>query len=241
MLILRGVRRNDMKALRRNWIALACFGMALIGTTSCTTPGQRDGVVELFNGHNLTGWSHVLADATVPEADVWSVQDGVLTCTGDPVGFLYRGPQVTDFRMVVEYRWKPGTPPGNSGIFSRINGTMGALPQTVEVQLKHAGAGDVMGLQGRKVDAAQPRFFSVKKHPLAGDIAGVKALEYVENAAGEWNRVEILALGPRYTVWMNGKLVNQATGVEVVPGLVGLQSEGGAIQFRRVTLTPLGR
>jgi hypothetical protein len=28
-------------------------------------------------------------------------------------------------------------------------------------------------------------------------------------------------------------------GVEVVPGRVGLQSEGGEIHFRRATLTPL--
>jgi len=51
--------------------------------------------------------------------------------------------------------------------------------------------------------------------------------------------VEILAQGPKYTVWINGRKVNEAEGVDVVAGPVGLQSEGGEIHFRRVTLTPL--
>ena len=51
--------------------------------------------------------------------------------------------------------------------------------------------------------------------------------------------MEILAQGPRYQVWINGKLVNDADGVDVSSGPVGVQSEGGVVQFRRVTLTPL--
>jgi hypothetical protein len=208
---------------------------------SCSTPAQRQGMLELFNGRNLHGWSYVSADPSVPQGEVWSVQDGILTCEGTPVGFVHRGPDVQDFRMVVEYRWKPGTKPGNSGIFSRIKGPMKPLPHAIEVQLMHGNAGDTLGLQGKKVSAEQPRFFSVKQHALAGDIAGVRKLQDRERPAGEWNRVEILAIGPRYTVWMNGELVNQVVGVEVSSGPVGLQSEGGVIQFRRVRLAPLSR
>jgi len=39
---------------------------------------------------------------------------------------------------------------------------------------------------------------------------------------------------------LNGKKVNEATDVDVRPGRIGLQSEGGVIEFRTVTLTPLG-
>ena len=107
--------------------------------------------------------------------------------------------------------------------------------------MKHGSAGDVLGLQGRKIAAGQPRFFSVSKHTLAGDIAGVAKTVDAENQPGEWNRVEILAQGPRYSVSMNGKAINTAEGVEVVAGPIGLQSEGGVIQFRRATLTILDR
>lgn len=216
-------------------MVLACAAL------SCSTPAQREGVVELFNGRNLAGWSYVSADPSVPQSEVWSVEDGVLTCAGTPIGFVHRGPSVQDFRMVVEYRWKPGTTPGNSGIFSRIQEPLKPLPNTVEVQLMHGNAGDTLGLQGKQVSAEQPRFFSVKKHALAGDIAGVRKMLDMEKPPGQWNRVEIVAVGPRYTVWINGELVNQVEGVEVSAGTVGLQSEGGIIQFRRVTLAPLGR
>jgi hypothetical protein len=211
----------------------------LLTVTSCSSPATRRAAIELFDGKTLSGWSYVLADPQVKMEQVWSVQDGILTCQGTPVGFIYKGPEVTSFRLVVEYRWPPGSEPSNSGIFSRIGGPMKAIPPAIECQLKHGSAGDVLGLQGRTVAAGQPRFFSVSKHPLAGDIAGVAKTADAENPPGQWNRVEILAQGPRYSVSMNGKVINTAEGVEVVAGPIGLQSEGGVIQFRRATLTVL--
>jgi hypothetical protein len=211
----------------------------LLTVTSCSSPATRRAAIELFDGKTLSGWSYVLADPQVKMEQVWSVQDGILTCQGTPVGFIYKGPEVTSFRLVVEYRWPPGSEPSNSGIFSRIGRPMKAIPPAIECQLKHGSAGDVLGLQGRTVAAGQPRFFSVSKHPLAGDIAGVAKTADAENPPGQWNRVEILAQGPRYSVSMNGKVINTAEGVEVVAGPIGLQSEGGVIQFRRATLTVL--
>ena len=213
----------------------------LLTVTSCSSPAPRHAAIELFDGKTLSGWSYLLADPQVKMEQVWSVQDGILTCQGTPVGFIYKGPEVTDFRLIVEYRWPPGSEPGNSGIFSRISKPMKGIPPAIECQLKHGSAGDVLGLQGKKIAAGQPRFFSVSKHPLAGDIAGVAKTADAENPPGEWNRVEILAQGPRYSVSINGKVINTAKGVEVVPGPIGLQSEGGVIQFRQATLTILDR
>ena len=96
-----------------------------------------------------------------------------------------------------------------------------------------------MGLQGKPIAAGQPRFFEVKKHAVAGDIAGVRKRLDAEGPPGEWNRVEILAQGGRYQVRLNGKLVNKAEGVDVASGPVGVQSEGGVIEFRRIALMPL--
>jgi hypothetical protein len=224
---------------KKIWSGWACGGFLLLGLASCSTPGEHKQTIELFNTKDLAGWQCVLAEPDVKMSQVWSVQDGILTCQGKPLGFLYRGPVVADFRLVVDYRWPPGSEPGNSGIFSRITEPLKPLPCTVEVQLKHGSAGDILGLQGKPVASGQPRFFEVKKHAVAGDIAGVRKLLDAENPPGEWNRVEILAQGGRYQVWINGQLVNQADGVSLAAGPVGLQSEGGVIQFRRVSLTPL--
>jgi hypothetical protein len=212
----------------------------LLSLTACCCVGQRSGTpsVELFNGRDLSGWQRVSAEAAASPAAVWTVKDGMIVCRGEPIGFLHSERHFTNFRLLVEYRWAPGNKPGNSGIFSRITEPMGALPRCVEIQLMHGNAGDVLGLQGRTVQADQPRFFAVKAHPLAGDIAGVKKTSDHEKPPGEWNRVELLAQDDNYTVWMNGELVNEVSGVEIVPGPVGLQSEGGEIHFRRVTITP---
>ncbi len=218
-------------------------GLVMFGLTGCNTATQNssDKATELFNGRNLDGWMHVLAEPAVPRAAVWTVQDGMLICNGTPLGVLHTKRAFTNFRAVIEYRWAPGTTPGNSGILTRINGPARALPRCAEVQLKHGDAGDVLGLQGMTVAGGQLRFFEVKAHQVAGDIAGVKKLVDAEKIPGEWNHLEILAEGGTYTVWMNGQQINKVTGVEIMPGPLGLQSEGGEIHFRRVSLTPVAR
>jgi hypothetical protein len=154
----------------------------------------------------------------VPRDAVWFVRDGLLVCKGTPLGVLHTESAFKNFRLVVDYRWAPGTKPGNNGILTRINGAARALPRCAEVQLQHGSAGDVLGLQGMMVSSGQPRYFEVMNHALAGDIRGVKKLADAERPAGEWNRVELLARDGNYTVWMNGRQINDASGVEVQSG-----------------------
>lgn len=190
-------------------------------------------------GKNLDTWDFVLADPAVKKEQVWSLRDGMLVCTGTPIGVLYTKKNYTNFRLVVEYRWAPGAKPGNSGIMSRLTPNTGALPRTVEVQLAHGNAGDLMGLQGLPIaSGGQPRWFE-RDSKVAGKVTGVKKAAAAEKAPGEWNRVEIEARQDRYVVRINGQLVNEVSGVEVKAGPIGLQSEGGEVHFRNVMLTPL--
>jgi hypothetical protein len=227
-----------MKTLSILPLVGACAVLTFI---SCSSPNHGSGhsTTELFNGRDLIGWQSVLADTNVSREAVWSVRDGLIVCQGEPLGFLHTSESFTNFRLVVEYRWAPGAKPGNSGIFSRINGSPRPLPCCVEVQLQHGNAGDVMGLQGLTLAAGQPRGFEVMNHKVAGDIRGVKKVVAAEKPAGEWNHVEILAQGGSYTVWINEQKVNEVAGIAVIAGQVGLQSEGGEIHFRRVTITPM--
>ena len=239
-----GIRRDsvlDWGAMKPS-SSFLLTAVAALALTACnhTQPAHSSGRPELFNGKNLDGWQYSLADAAVPRDAVWSVRDGIILCQGEPLGVLYTTETFTNFRLRLEYRWAPGSKPGNSGILTRINGPTRALPRCAEVQLQHGNAGDVLGLQGMTVAAGQPRSFELKAHAVAGDVAGVKKLVDAEKRAGEWNRVELLAQGSTYTVWVNGQKVNDASGVEVLAGPIGLQSEGGQIQFRHVTVTRLG-
>jgi hypothetical protein len=211
----------------------------LLGGTGCQTPTSTSQGVALFNGRDLTGWTHTLEDPTVPREAVWSVSNGILICQGKPTGYLRTTNRFTNFRLFVEYRWAPGKQPSNSGILTRIQPPDRPLPRCIEVQLRHGSAGDVIGLQGMPVASGQPRFFEARANPVAGDITGVRRLIDAENPPGQWNQVEILAREDVYTVWINGKLVNEARGITRAAGPIGLQSEGGEIHFRNVRLIPL--
>lgn len=218
---------------------LGVLGLAALMTGSAAAAGPKPPgkPIALIQGQSLEGWAHVLADASVPRDQVWSIRDGMIVCTGTPIGVLYTEKDYTNFRLVVEYRWAPGTKPGNSGIMSRLAPGTGALPRTVEVQLQHRNAGDVIGLQGFPIKGGQERWFE-RDSKIAGKITGVKGKLVAEKPPGEWNRVELEARDGRYTVTLNGELVNDVTGVEVRAGRIGLQSEGGEIHFRGVELTP---
>lgn len=218
---------------------IAGFLVGLAASAVALSAAEAAKPIALLNGKNLNGWKHVLADPAVKREQVWSVRDGMVVCTGTPIGVLYTEKNYTNFRLVVEYRWAPGTKPGNSGIMSRMSPDTGALPRTLEVQLAHGNAGDVIGLHGFPIaSGGQPRWFE-RDSKVAGKISGVKKATDAEKPAGEWNRVEIEANAGRYIVRINGQLVNDVTGVEVKAGPIGLQSEGGEIHFRGVLLTPL--
>jgi len=218
--------------------------LALSSTGALAEPPAHP--VRLFNGTDLAGWSHFLADPKVGMNDVWSVRDGILVCKGEPLGFLQTNTEYTSFRLLVEWRWpkdataRLGKTP-NSGVFLRVNGEPKTIPRTFEVQLKSGDAGDLYGFWGMTLAGDPARQRGRAADPVLGDMIGFAKAVAAEKPEGEWNLAEITLDGPSIVVFVNGKKVNEATNATVLPGRVGLQSEGGEINFRRVELTPLGR
>ena len=187
--------------------------------------------IELFNGRDLSGWEYFLVDENAAMEDVWSVEDGMLVCQGEPGGYLYTANDYESFRLVVEWRWPEE--PGNSGVLMRITGEPMMLPNSMEAQLQSGNAGDMYGFQGFTIGGDEDR---LREIPVPG--WGLTKIMGNENPPGEWNRYEITVDGDRVTLVLNGETVNEAT-ADVRPGRIGLQSEGGVIHFRTVTLTPL--
>ncbi|MBM3858983.1 MAG: DUF1080 domain-containing protein [Verrucomicrobia bacterium] len=211
----------------------------LLASCCCTENGSPARSVNLFNGRDLSGWNAFLVEPGVTKADVWSVRDGILVCKGEPLGYLATDESFTNFKLVVEWRWAPGKPAGNSGVLMRINGKPQGLPRSLEAQLKSENAGDLYGFHGMTISGDPSRQVSIQGHKLGGDLSGVKKIEGNEKPPGEWNRYEIVLNGASLTAKVNGKLVNQATNCEIIAGPIGLQSEGGEIHFRKVALTRL--
>jgi len=194
--------------------------------------------VALFNGKNLAGWKYYLVEPDVKMADVWSVRDGLLICKGEPMGYIATKKKYTNFKLVVEWRWAPGKKAGNSGVLMRITGQPRALPKCTEAQLQSGKAGDIYGFHGFKVkgDAARSR---TAENEMIGKLSGVSKIKGNEKTPGQWNKYEITLKGGNLTLLINGEKVNEAYGLDIVAGNIGLQSEGGEIHFRTVELTPL--
>jgi hypothetical protein len=121
----------------------------------------------------------------------------------------------------------------------RIGGEPKAIPRAIEAQLKSGDAGDLYSFHGMKINGDPARTKFTAGHELLGDFVAVPRTESNEKEPGEWNTYQISLDGPKLTVIVNGKKVNEAVECDVVEGPLGLQSEGGEIHFRTVRLTPM--
>jgi len=199
---------------------------------------QDSDSVALFNGKDLSAWKYYLVEPDVKMADVWSVRNGLLICKGEPMGYLATKKQFANFKLVVEWRWAPGKKAGNSGVLLRITGEPRALPKCAEAQLQSGKAGDIYGFHGFQVKGDAARSMS-SQGDMIGKLSGVSKIKGNEKEPGQWNKYEITLSGGNLTLLVNGEKVNEATGLDIVAGNIGLQSEGGEIHFRTVQLTPL--
>ena len=64
---------------------------------------EQFGFTHLFNGKDLTNWVDV---NTSPET--WSVKDGLLVCSGKPIGVMRSERQYENFILVIEWRHMEG-------------------------------------------------------------------------------------------------------------------------------------
>lgn len=196
--------------------------------------------ISLFNGKDLSGWTHYLwdrkakkQDTTTKLEDVWSVEEGILICRGKPAGYLRTNKQYENYKLSLEWRWPEGTPGGNNGVLVHTTtpNALGLWPKSIEVQLAKGNAGDfwVIGTT-LKVPNLETRRKNRRHLNLTDDS---------EKPIGQWNKFDILCQGDEIKVWVNGDLVNHATDCSVAKGAISLQSEGALIHYRNIQLTPL--
>ncbi|BAR50344.1 hypothetical protein TFKS16_3021 [Tannerella forsythia KS16] len=201
---------------------------------ACMTAGSSHAQTEiLFNGSDLSNWNFVVADGNTPAEDVFSVQDGVILIQGNPFGYMYTKKKYADFTLEVEWAWVDK--PSNSGIFLMISDPKTPFPNGIECQLHAGDAGDFILLEGADLaEYKQPAGEERPKFPVVK-----KRADSNEKPVGEWNRAKIDVKNGVIKVYINDLLQNTGTS-NVKEGYLGLQSEGGLIQFRTVKVTPAG-
>jgi len=228
--------------MKTSTITIAALGLLAV-SSNAQPEAKKEATteaVELFNGKNLRGWKHFLVKKGVKKSEVWSVKDGVLVCKGEPLGYLQTKESFESYRLELDWRWAPGGEPGNSGVLLRIEGkARSILPKCVEAQLQNGSAGDIWAFYGTKATGDKERAKTVKDHKLLGNFMGVGKIKAAEKKPGEWNHYDITLKGDTLHLKVNGELVNEASGLDVVSGPIGLQSEGGEIHFRNIRVTKL--
>ena len=202
---------------------------------------QEPAFRDLFNGKDLTGWKDV---NTTP--DTWSVRDGLLVCTGQPIGVMRTDRQYENFVLLIE--WRHMEPGGNSGVFlwSDANPAKNRrLPKGMEVQMLEL---DWVN-QHKKPDGTLPPIAYVHGELFgAGGMTATpdnprgsrsKSLENRCKGRGQWNQYVVVAVDGTVKLSVNGKFVNSIRDASLKKGYICLESEGKEIHFRNIRIMEL--
>jgi hypothetical protein len=208
--------------------SLSCL-LAVLGTflVASTLVAEE---VELFNGKDLDGW--VWRGKTPDDENPFYVKDGVLRCKGRPIGYLHTKDKYTNYVLKLEWRWPEDAKPGNNGVLLRSQGGEhffdNTWPKSLEAQLQNQRAGDIFTIGEFPLETGRNNGrYTPMMHPTN------------EKPQGQWNEYEITMKGGQLKLVVNGLLQNQGTDAAIMPGYIGLQSEGAPIEYRNIRITPL--
>jgi len=223
----------------RRWLGTCWAGvglgalLVLVGCQGVTGPITPSKKVSLFNGKDLSGWKLVVSDPNVDTRRVWSVKDGAVRCEGKPTGYMRTLKAYHNYRLHIEWRW-PGTPT-NSGVLVHTSGPDKVWPRCIECQLQAGSAGDFVLIGGtgitiqgaRKQDVSKAYVILPKRQPGS------------EVTPGQWNTYDIVCYKDTIQCSVNKVLQNEGTRATDTAGWICLQSEGGPVEFRNITLEPV--
>jgi hypothetical protein len=216
---------------------------ALAGPTSARADdkGTPEGFESLFNGKDLTGW-HVNKGGNMK---VWGAEDGILYVNGSGGGWLMTEKEYGDFELRLEFKLPEK---GNSGV---------ALRSAMEGDPAFAAGMEIQLLDD---EWHKKNYKGLKKTQLTGSIYDIVPPSTDANKPiGEWNKMRIIAKGPKIMVELNGTKIVDANledhkdrvkadkekGLAAHPrllspkGHLGLQSHDGRVEFRNLYVKPL--
>ena len=227
--------------MMNNAVILAYSAIVLLSASSDSRTADVPQFHDLFNGKNLSGWVNVNT-----AQDTWSVRDGLLVCSGHPIGVMRTEKQYENFILHIE--WRHMEAGGNSGVFAWSEGTVPAgrrLPKGLEVQMLEL---DWVKLHKDKRGNPQPIAY------VHGELFGANGLKTVpdnprgsrsksiENRCkgkGEWNVYDVVCVDGVVKLSVNGKFVNGVSKSSVKKGYLCLESEGAEIHFRNIRIMEL--
>ncbi len=209
-----------------------------------TTPEpdlKQEGLIAIFNGKDLTGWT--VKGGVMP----FEVKSGVIVGTCDPEvklnSFLSTDKSYSDFLLTLEFKWDVTS---NSGVMFRA--ATQPLKEGDRPQIKDRSLEQVFGYQC-EIDSSDRAWtggiygeaMGGWKYPLSKETEHAEARAAVKDPKA-WNRMTILAEGERMMTWINGVPCADLTGDERTEGFISLQvhqGKSGQIEFRDIRLKDL--
>jgi Domain of Unknown Function (DUF1080) len=186
--------------------------------------------VALFNGKDFSGWTFCMKNNADP-LQTWSITNGVIHCTGTPVGYIRTTQVYSNYFLTVIWRFVKIAPKSdNTGVLVHIQDPDKVWPMCIQVQGKHDRQGDLFLMEG----AESKEHKGMDKNtpiPMRGPSA--------EHPVGEWNKAETICRHNQVESFINDKFANETTECTINSGYIGIQSEGGEIEIKSIIFTPL--
>jgi len=188
------------------------------------------------------------------DQDTWTFKDGIIHCTGQPIGVHRSVKEYTNFEMV--YEWQHLEAGGNSGCFvwtplKAIEALKApGLPRGgIEVQVLDVGYADKVLKRNpnAKTDwfTSHGDIFPVGESkltpfpPLSPNGSRSFPSENRTKPTGEWNHYYVRAINGEVRLWVNGKEVSGGKDAIPAKGYLCLESEGAPINFRNMRIREL--
>jgi hypothetical protein len=198
------------------------------------TLAAEDDFTPLFNNKDLSNWVNVNSAPTT-----WSMKDGMIHCTGVPIGLLRTDQMYENF--ILELEWKHLKAGGNAGLFVYSNAiTARGQPfsKSIEIQIIDSNHpqgwatshGDVFAIHGAT-------FVPDRPHPQGW----MRCLPSEKRAkpAGEWNHYRVESRDGKLSLAVNGKVVSGGTKCIPRKGYIVLESEGSPVLFKNIRIKEL--
>jgi hypothetical protein len=186
--------------------------------------------------------------------ETWTWTNGLIRCTGKPVGVIRTLKLHTNFELVVQ--WRHLQSGGNSGVFvwatpesiKALEEGKGRLPTGIEVQILDHGYKEQYERQSQKKadwfttngDVFPTGSTAMQPFPpVAPNGKRSFPTKNLSKGVGEWNHYYVRAINGEVRLWVNGEEVSGGTNIRPASGYLCLESEGAPIEFKELRIREL--
>ncbi|MDX2032691.1 MAG: DUF1080 domain-containing protein [Blastocatellia bacterium] len=246
--------------MNRRFVITICVaaGLALLATLARHSGTAQTGPQSprAFIDGTGPGWRTLTLDDFTRvncNADTFTAKDGMIFCTGKPIGVHRTKQKFTNFEYVAE--WRHLEAGGNSGAFIWVaEEALTDLPPDklpasgIEIQMLDHGYAELYEKRtGKKGEffTTNGDVFAVGQSkmnpfpPLSPNGSRSFPRKNLSRGVGQWNHYYVRAINGEVRLWVNGEEVSGGANCEPRTGYLCLESEGAPIEFKNLRIREL--